>query len=96
MSAQICLKCLADGVFMPLNNCRTHNLEAAPHKEDSITLRRARNARAYYRNRASRMKRMREYYEAHKEQQQARFKRWYAANREELLERRRAQRRQAQ
>ncbi len=96
MTSPLCLKCLADGVFMPLNNCRGHNAETAPQGKDSISLRRARNARAYYRNRASRMQRMREYYEAHKEQQQARFKKWYAANSEALLERRRAQRRQAQ
>jgi hypothetical protein len=96
MTAPLCLKCLADGVFMPLHNCRGHNLNAAPHEEDPITLRRARNARAYYRNRASRMERMRKYYEAHKKQQQARFKTWYAANSEALLERRRAQRRQAE
>ena len=89
------MKCLADGMFMPLNNCRAHSLTTAPQREDPISLRRARNARAYYRNRASRMKRMREYYEAHKEEQQARFKIWYTANSEALLERRREQRRQA-
>ena len=97
MSTALCLKCLAGAVFMPLTHCRAHNLNASPEQkaETPDSLRRARNARAYYRNRASRMQRMRAYYDAHKEQQQSRFKKWYEENKEALLERRRAQRRQA-
>lgn len=82
---------------MPLTNCRAHNTNASPERkaETPDSLRKARNARAYYRNRANRMQRMRKYYETNKEQQQARFRKWYEANKEALLERRRAQRRQA-